>query len=253
VKSVVNEQTIWRICTDYRELNRRIKKNSHPLPNVINQIQRAAGHGYYCFIDLKDGFWHIRIREKDREKIAFVTPFGIYEWTHMPFSLTNAPATFQAFMNEVLNGLQEFVAGLLDDIIVWADDLHLFYKRVSCVFARLFKYGLMFNIQKSVMFVEKGVFLGFVISRDDIAADPQKVAAIRDKPMPAITIEVKAFVNAAGYLRHLISRYANFANLLTEFINKRKNVPVKLLPEAKAAWRIIRNQIIILPIIQPFD
>jgi hypothetical protein len=111
----------------------------------------------------------------------------------------------------------------------------------------------MLNTQKSVMFVEKGVFLGFVISRDGLAADPQKVAAIRDRPMPATTTEVRAFVNAAGYLRHLISRYANFANPLIELINGRKTVPVKLLPKAKAAWRIIRNQIIILLIVQFFD
>jgi hypothetical protein len=54
----------------------------------MNQIQRAVGHNYYCFVDLKDGFWHIRIREKNRKKTAFVTFFRIYEWTHMPFSLT---------------------------------------------------------------------------------------------------------------------------------------------------------------------
>jgi hypothetical protein len=122
-----------------------------------------------------------------------------------------------------------------------------------CVFARLAKYGLMLNTQKSVMFVEKGVFLGFVISRDGIAADPQKVAAIRDRPMPATTTEVRAFVNAAGYLRHLISRYAELANPLTELTGEAKNVPVKLLQKAQAAWRIIRERIIILPIIQPFD
>jgi hypothetical protein len=107
----------------------------------------------------------------------------------MPFGLTNASATFQAFMDEVFNGLQEFITGLLNNIVIWADDLQLLYKRILCVFAKLAKYGLMLNTQKSVMFVEKGVFLGFVISRDGIAADPQKIAAIRDRPMPAITTE----------------------------------------------------------------
>jgi hypothetical protein len=79
VKPVVNEQTIWRICTDYRKLNRKTKKNDNPLSNVMDQIQRTAGHNYYCFVDLKDGFWHIWIREKDRKKTAFITFFGIYE------------------------------------------------------------------------------------------------------------------------------------------------------------------------------
>jgi hypothetical protein len=156
-------------------------------------------------------------------------------------------------MDEVFNGLQKFVAGLLNYIVIWADNLQLLYKRVLCVFARLAKYGLMLNTQKSVMFVKKGVFLGFVISRNGITADFQKVAAIKDRLMPAITTEVKAFVNTAGYLRHLISRYAKLANPLTELTDKAKNVPVKLSQKTQAAWRIIRERITILPVIQPFD
>jgi hypothetical protein len=150
----------------------------------------------------------------------------------MPFGLTNALAIFQAFVDEMFNGLQEFIAGLLNDIVIWANDLQLLHKRVLCVFARLAKYGLMLNTQKSVIFVEKGIFLGFVVLRDGIAADPQKIAAIRNRPMPAITTEMKAFVNAAGYLRHLISRYAELASPLTELIGEAKNVPVKLLQKA---------------------
>ena len=78
-KPEINEQTIWQICVDYREVNKQTKKNGHPLPNVIDEIQRAAGHYIYCFIDLKDGFWHIRNAKQDREKTAFITPFGIFE------------------------------------------------------------------------------------------------------------------------------------------------------------------------------
>jgi hypothetical protein len=142
---------------------------------------------------------------------------------------------------------------LLDNIVIWANELQLLYKRVLCVFARLAKYGLMLNIQKFVMFVEKGLFLGFVISRDGIAADPQKIAAIRDRFMPAITTEVRVFVNAAGYLRHLISRYAKLASSLIKLIGGAKNVLVKLLQKAQAAWRIIYERIIILLMVQPFD
>jgi hypothetical protein len=71
-------------------------------------------------LDLKDGFWHIIIDPKDREKTAFVTPFGIYEWTRMPFGLCNALAIFQMLMDEMIGDL-DFVAGLLDDIAIWGD------------------------------------------------------------------------------------------------------------------------------------
>ena len=102
---------IWRICVDYRELNKVTKKHAHPLPNTQDEIQRASGHKYYAFLDLENGFWQIRMHEDDSEKTAFVTPFGIYQWLVMPFGLCNAPATFQSFMEEVLQPFRPFVAG----------------------------------------------------------------------------------------------------------------------------------------------
>ncbi|KAI0992893.1 hypothetical protein K3495_g15290, partial [Podosphaera aphanis] len=79
------DKVTYRICCDYRDLNRITKKHAHPLPNTMDQIQRTAGHRYYTFIDLKDGFWHVSLAESDREKTAFITPFGLFEWLVMPF------------------------------------------------------------------------------------------------------------------------------------------------------------------------
>jgi hypothetical protein len=251
-KPTIDEHTIWRICTDYRQLNKDTKKNGHPLPNAMDQIQRAAGHNFYCFIDLKDGFWRIKIAEKDREKTAFTTPFGLFEWTHMPFGLCNAPATFQALIDEITGDI-EYVAGLLDDIAVWGDTLEQLHQRVRTVLRKLTDYGMILNVRKSTMFVTEGVFLGFVVSRDGIAADPDKVAAIRDRKEPATTTEVRAFTNAAGYFRHLIEKYALLSSPLTDLTGGPKNQPLKLPPAAKAAWQKIREIIITMPVVKSFD
>ncbi|KAI1006920.1 hypothetical protein K3495_g1298 [Podosphaera aphanis] len=74
--SKTNER-IWRICVDYRDLNKFTKKNAHPLPNAQDEIQRAAGHNFYAFLDLENGFWQIPMHKKSQKKTAFVTPFGI--------------------------------------------------------------------------------------------------------------------------------------------------------------------------------
>lgn len=244
---------IWRFCCDYRELNKITKKNAYPLPNAADEIQRAAGHRYYCFIDLKNGFWHIEIYEPHREKTAFVTPFGLYEWMVMPFGLCNAPATFQALMEEILAPLRKFVSGMIDDIAIWGETSEQLHMRVKTLFQRLSDYGMIINAAKSTMFVRKGVFLGFVISEEGIEADPAKVSAVRERPKPETTTEVRAFVNAAGYFRHLIAGYSEMSAPLTGLTGGPKNHKITLNTEAETAWRQIRDVITTMPVVRKFN
>lgn len=244
---------VWRFCCDYRELNKRTKKNAHPLPNAMDEIQKASGHKWYHFIDLKDGFWHIPIHPPDQEKTAFATPFGLYEWTVMPFGLCNAPATFQSLMEEILLPLRAFVSGLLDDISIWGDTIEQLDERTNLLFQRFEKYGMMINSRKSQMFVNKGVFLGFIISEKGIEVDPDKVAAIRDRPKPETTTDIRGFVNAAGYFRSLIKNYSLESSALTDLSGGPKKSKIKLTEAAEAAWKRIRDLITSTPIVRPFD
>lgn len=247
-----DETVIWRFCCDYRELNNRTKKHAHPLPNAMDQIQRAAGHRQYAFLDLKDGFWHIPIAANDREKTAFITPNGLYEWTRMPFGLTNAPATFQALMEEVLEPFRAFTPGLLDDMCIVADTDEQLHDRLLTVLARLEEYGLLLNTQKSVLFVSSGVFLGFIVSAAGVEADPAKISAIRDRPMPTTNTEVRGFVNAAGYLRYLIPKFSEKSGLLTDYCTGPKGSSVTLSPEAQKQWHAIRDSLTSIPVIKQY-
>lgn len=247
------QQTIWRFCCDYRELNKRTKKHAHPMPNAMDQIQRAAGHRCYAFIDLKDGFWHLRIFHRDIEKTAFITPFGLYEWLVMPFGLCNAPATFQALIEEIFEDLRDFTCGLLDDIAVWADTKPQLHERLLVVFERLHRYGLVLNTLKTSLFVPRGTFLGFLVSEDGITADPAKIAAIRDRPLPATTTEVRGFVNAAGYLRNLIKGYSERTGALTDYTGGPKGQSVTLSDKARQQWQDIRDAITSLPVVRTFN
>lgn len=245
-KRVWNKKTkqwdvVWRFCCDFRALNSATKKHAHPLPNADAEIERAAGHKYYCFLDLLNGFWHIITHPNDREKTAFVTPFGIYEWLVMPFGLCNAPATFQSFVEEVLGPLREFLAGLLDDIAIWADTIEELKERVHKVLERLNEYGLVLNIPKCRWFVTEGTFLGFKISEAGIRADPAKVAAIRERPAPKTATEIRSFLNAAGYLRRLIDHFSTKAGPLYALIGGAKNQNITLNEEQFKAWETIRD------------
>ncbi|KAJ8124919.1 hypothetical protein O1611_g8721 [Lasiodiplodia mahajangana] len=104
---------------------------------------------------------YLAARLPHREKTAFATPFGIYEWLVMPFGLCNAPETFQALIEEILEPFVEWVSGLLDDVCIYAHTREELHERVYLVLARLMADGMMINPKKTLMFVREGIFLDF--------------------------------------------------------------------------------------------
>src|SRR5208282_746671 len=114
----------WRMCIDYRAVNRKTKKNTYPLPRIQDCIDQLGRAKFLSTIDVTSGYWQIRIKESDIEKTAFNTRNGKYGFLVMPFGLTNAPATFQTFVNKLFRQfLNEFVIVYLDDIVIYSNTL----------------------------------------------------------------------------------------------------------------------------------
>ena len=93
-----------RFCVDYRKLNAITHKDANSLPRIDDTLQSLAGSKWFSMIDLLSGYWQVGIVEKDKEKTAFITQEGLFEFNVMPFGLCNAPATFQRLMNLTLSG-----------------------------------------------------------------------------------------------------------------------------------------------------
>ena len=109
-----------RFCADYCKLNKVTKKDSYPLPRVDDLLDSLADAQWFSTLDLRNGYWQVEVNPADREKTAFSTPYGLFQFRVMPFGLCNAPSKFQQFMRLVLAGFcWEICLAYLDDMVVF--------------------------------------------------------------------------------------------------------------------------------------
>ena len=137
----------------------------------------------FSTLDLASGSWQVELDPHDREKTAFVTHQGLYEFNVMPFGLCNAPSTFQRLMEFVLTGLQWSICLIyLDDVIIFSKDFDDHLRRMEEVFGRLREAGLKLKPQKCRFFQKEVTYLGHVVSENRVSTDPSKVSKILDWP-----------------------------------------------------------------------
>lgn len=210
-----------RMCIDYRPLNEVTKRDVFPLPRIDTLLSRMGNAKYFSTIDLYKGYHQLTIDEESREKTAFITNSGLYEYTVLPFGLANAPPFFQRVMQEVLKGLLwENVLVYLDDIIIFTSDWDRHLYMLEEVLKKLEKAGLYLNLKKSRFGMQNITYLGYIISNGTMYPDPSKLAPLQQCPTPTNVSELRSFLGLAGYFRKFIVDYATLTKALYTLLRK---------------------------------
>ena len=210
----------WRLCVDYRRLNAATRKDAYPLPRIDDSLDALAGSMYFSTLDLVSGYSQVPLDQVAREKSAFVTRGGLWQWV-LPFSLTSAPATFERLMEKVLKGLQwQTLLLYMDDVIVFSKDFESHLERLAEVCKQFRLAQLKLRPEKCQLFQREVHYLRHVVSQHGVATDPAKIAAVQDWKTPRCTQEVKSFLGFVGYYRWFCPDFATIARPLNVLSSK---------------------------------
>ena len=205
-----------RLCLDFRGLNNQTVKDKYPLPRDQDIFDQLQGAKYFSSLDALWGYWQIRMAEDSIAKTAVRTPLGSYEFLVMPFGLSNAPATFQRFMENVLHEhIAKFCMVYIDDIIIYSKTAEEHAEHIKLVLGALNKHAVKIKLQKCHFYQTRIEFLGHIISRRGIEPAKEKLIAISEWPTPRSVNEVQQFVGLGNYYRRHVEFFAGTASPLT--------------------------------------
>ena len=243
-----------RMCCDYRRLNAITRRDAFPIPRMEECIDALEGAKYFSTLDLASGYHQVEMAAEDREKTAFTTPFGLYEWKRLPFGLANAPAHFSRLMQRVMSDhLFQILLIYLDDLLVYSATFDEHLNRLQKVFDRLREVNLKLNPDKCFLGRSSVAFLGHVLTRDGLKTDPEKITAVQQFPQPTRVRDVRAFLGLSSYYRRFVKNFARLAKPLNQLLGtqhkKDRNPKVEWTPECQESFDKIKAALTTAPVL----
>ncbi|UYV79013.1 K02A2.6-like, partial [Cordylochernes scorpioides] len=242
----------YRFCVDYRKLNNVTVKDVYPIPRIDEVMDTLQGSTHFSAIDLRSGYWQVEVEERDKEKTAFTTAHGLYEFNVMPFGLCNAPATFERNMENMLGNLRwQICLCYLDDVIIYSPDFPTHLKRLEAVFRCFRESNLRLNDKKCRFAFEELEILGYITSKHGIKPAEHNIKAVRNFPRPKKVKEVQSFLGMCSYYRKFIKDFSKIADPLTNLI--KKSVSFTWTERQEEAFQTLKTALLSPPILGHFN
>jgi len=190
----------WRLCFDYRRLNKSMVFDAYPIPRIWDMVKSLIGYKVYSLLDANWGFWNLKLSDESKPFTAFISPWGLYEWTVLPFGIKNSPGEFQRAMDFALRDVKDFVNIYIDDMCFGTLDEEEHLNKLRRLLLACRKGGVYIKIAKVELFQKEVKVLGYHVNEKGVKPDPKKVKAIKSLESPKSVKEIRAFVGAIQFL-----------------------------------------------------
>ena len=236
-----------RLCVDFRKLNEVTKRNSYPLPLIDDLLSLLGKSKYFTSLDLKSGYWQVKMAEEDREKTAFACHKGLFQFNVMPFGLANAPSVFMMLMSIVLGGLEDFAVAYIDDVLIFSESLEEHWEHVRLVLERFEQHNLKLKLKKCQFLRDEIHYLGFIIGKDGIRPEDEKVKAIREMPAPTTVREVRSLMGMISYYRRFVPNFSKIAEPIVALTKKYARFHWN--EECQRAFEYLKESLTVVPLL----
>ena len=210
-----------RLCVDYRALNKKTIQDRHPIPRIQETLDNLGGNSWFSTLDQGKAYHQGFVSPDSQPFTAFVTPWSLYEWVRIPFGLTNAPASFQRFMEGCLGDLRDQICiPYLDDIIIFSKSFEEHVEHVRLVLQKLQQHGVKLKPGKCRLFKRQVSFLRRIVSEKGYNIDPKATEAVilLKSKIPRTVREVRRVIGLLGVYRRHIKDFSKIAKPIYELL-----------------------------------